>query len=99
MPGTASSGNLVTVGIRNAEAVPTTYEIALLADGAAISRRSGIALQAGETWSDVLPLNGRLGLADRVEARLFREDAPDTVYRKVWLSRSAASKSLKKDQP
>jgi uncharacterized membrane protein len=97
VPNAASGGNVATVGISNQEKVATTYEIALFANGANVSRRSGIALQPGETWSDVIPLNGQLGRADRVEAWLFKADAPENVYRKVWLSNAVKSPTHTKD--
>lgn len=95
--GRGSSENLATLGVRNAEDVTTTYEIALFADGTSISRRAAIVLQPGETWTDVFPLNGRLKLANRVEARLFRANDPDTTYRKVWLSNASAATGSSKD--
>jgi uncharacterized membrane protein len=98
VPNAPSGGNIVTVGIKNEEKVASTYSIALFADGANVSRRSGIALQPGESWSDVVPLNGPLVRAQRVEAWLFKDDQPDNVYRKVWLSDPVNSVTHSKEQ-
>ena len=89
VPDMASSGNLVTIGIRNEEQISTNFEVAIFADGAGVSRQSGIALAPGETWSNVVPLSGKMSRADRVEAWLFKAHAPNNVYRKVWLSNTS----------
>jgi uncharacterized membrane protein len=98
VPKGAPESNMVTIGIRNSEKVPTTYDIALFADGANVSRRSGITLQPGKSWLDDVALDTQLQHAERVQAWLFRSDAPYDVYRKVWISGPGKPAAAMKEQ-
>jgi uncharacterized membrane protein len=78
--------NVVTLGIKNAEKTPTSYDVGLVADGASIGRWPAIQLQAGESWTDDVDLRAAFQRGHQIQAWLYKSDDPGNVYRKVWLS-------------
>jgi uncharacterized membrane protein len=99
VPKGAVGGNIITVGVSNSEKAKTTYDVVLFADDATVARMPSVTLLPGESWSEDVFLNGQLARAARVQAWLFRSDAPHDVYRKVWLSNSVSSNTVTaKDQ-
>lgn len=81
----ASDGNPDTmrVGISSMEFTPTEYSLRVLLDGEVVQEWSTIQLQPGEKWETnaILPESS----TGKVEAVLYRLDAPNDIYRRVTL--------------
>src|SRR5208337_3559585 len=45
--------NVLTIGIKNSEGEPTTYEVEATSGGLIVGRWLGISLKPGETWTEV----------------------------------------------
>jgi len=82
-------GGAVTVGIRNAERAPASYDLELVIDNHIVSVRRGIDLKVGEKWLSEFAWPTRDGKAHAAEARLFKRGNESVVYRRVWLRREA----------
>ncbi|HEX8417477.1 MAG TPA: hypothetical protein VF641_07715, partial [Methylobacterium sp.] len=83
---TDSTTRLVTIGIRNAELVPTAYDVDVLADDAIVGRWPSILVPVGETRSSAMTLATTAKAPRRIEARLYRTADRGRVYRKVWVA-------------
>ncbi|MCK9915728.1 DUF1616 domain-containing protein [Microbacteriaceae bacterium K1510] len=82
-----TGGSAVTIGIRNAERAPASYDLELVMDNHLISVRRGIDLKVGEKWLSEFAWPVRDGKAHAAEARLFKRGQENVVYRRVWLRR------------
>lgn len=89
VPSTETNRSLVTVGLRNEEAVEGSYEIDLLVDGALTGRLPAVAVPVGETRTFQMALPHPSQQGARVEAWLYRNGNRSIVYRKVWVEVSA----------
>jgi hypothetical protein len=74
-----------TIGVRNAERAPGTYDLELLLDDRTVAVRRSIQLDVGETWQSDFSLPMPRATANVAEARLFRAGENHLVYRRVWL--------------
>jgi uncharacterized membrane protein len=77
------------LGIRNHESTPVTYKLRVVVDNKVVQEWSSITLDPGGEWKTRLTM-ADLGVSNRspkVEALLYRLDAPEVVYRHVSLSR------------
>lgn len=85
----ANSQNEVRLGVKNMESAAMEYRLVVNVDGRVVKVWPAIALNQNSTWQATLalPQSGHTGTA-KVEANLYREDAPKTIYRHVllWLS-------------
>ena len=81
LPDEADAGAL-RVGIESQEFTRTHYRLALLIDGQLWQRWPALELATGEKWETDLSL---LSPAGQVEARLYRADQPEVLYRHVTL--------------
>jgi Protein of unknown function (DUF1616) len=82
----AGDGNpqAVRLGMSSQELTPTTYRLQLNVDGQVVREYSPITLVPGDEWEDVVELTSESSI---VEALLYRLEAPEIVYRQVWLRR------------
>ena len=76
--------NVLTIGIRNSEGEPTTYEVEATSGGLSAGRWLGISLKPGETWTEVFSTAFKPNDIQRVEAWLFKNNDHRSVYRRVW---------------
>jgi uncharacterized membrane protein len=86
--GGANSKNTVSLGVNNMESTTMEYRLAVNVDGKVVKEWPSIDLNPNEKWEATLslPQTGHAGNA-RIEADLYRADAPTTIYRHVvlWL--------------
>jgi uncharacterized membrane protein len=86
--GSDNTKNAVSLGVSNMEATAMEYTLTVNLDGKVVEEWPSIDLNPNGKWEAtlVLPQTGRAG-AVRVEADLYRVDAPTTIYRHVvlWL--------------
>jgi uncharacterized membrane protein len=75
----------VTVGMKNVEHRPMSYDIELMLDDQMIGAWRNIALRESETWSKTIDLPGP-SRRQRLEAWLFKSGDHQKVYRRVWLA-------------
>jgi uncharacterized membrane protein len=75
-----------TIGVRNAERAPSSYDLEVTLDGRIVTVRRSIALRVGESWLLDIALPMRDGAMHTVEARLFKNDNDRLVYRRAWLT-------------
>ena len=86
--GGANAENAVRLGVSNMEATTMEYTLTVNVGGKVIKEWPSVGLEPNGKWEAtlVLPPTGHAG-AVRVEADLYRADAPTTIYRHVvlWL--------------
>ena len=76
----------VSIGVHSFEATSVTYRIVMTANGSQVNTWSSIALAPQEKWDQSVSIKpGATGNID-IEARLYRADRPETVYRNVHLT-------------
>lgn len=83
------NGTAVTVGIRNAERAPSSYDLEVVVDNHLVAARRGIDLNVGEKWLSEFVWPVADGKAHAAEARLFKRGEDGVVYRRVWLHTDA----------
>lgn len=80
------SKNIVHLGVSNMESKAMQYRLAVDEDGKVIKEWLSINLNPNEKWEVTLVLPRSEHTATmRVEAMLYRSDAPNTIYRRVYL--------------
>lgn len=81
---TAPNSDTVKVGLHNNERASIKYRVALEVDGKAVQEWASIELASGQRWETTaqLPTDNK----GRVEAVVYRLDAPQTLYRRVGLA-------------
>jgi uncharacterized membrane protein len=93
---TMQAGNscAVRLGIRSFESTAVTYRITMTTNGAQVATWPSIRLASGEEWDRSVPIILPTG-ADNVsvEARLYRLDKPQVVYRQAGLTLHAGERS------
>ena len=86
--GASNAKNAVRLGMSNMESKAMKYRLAVNMDGKVVKEWPSIDLNPNEKWEAilVLPQTGHAGAA-RVEAMLYRANAPTKLYRDVvlWL--------------
>jgi hypothetical protein len=90
----AAEGRSVQIGLANMESAPTGYRLELRVAGQRLQMWEQLELGPGATWSTTASLPEQ-GWA---EAILYRQDAPDAIYRRVLLQ-SASSAEGKAPSP
>jgi hypothetical protein len=80
------SNTAVTVGIRTTDQA-AQYRLELVQGSRTLEQWAPIALQPGQTWVRDVDV-ARADPGQPVEARLYRVEAPEDVYRiaRVWLA-------------
>ncbi len=76
---------LITLGLKNAETAPSTYDVEVSIDGSLAHIWRSIPLAVGETWRAEFTLPAPPHDARGVEAWLFKDGNHNLVYRRVWL--------------
>ncbi|HEU5088310.1 MAG TPA: hypothetical protein VFT99_12725, partial [Roseiflexaceae bacterium] len=77
----------VRLGIRNDEPAALTYRLQLRQGEQVLQEWPAIELSPGQEWQATVPIVNMASSSAPVEARLFRSNAPDQVYRqtRLWL--------------
>lgn len=89
----ASTADAISIGVRNEEGVPVTYRLVVRQGEATIQDRDAILIEPAQSWSLTVPLPlETLGAELPIEARLYRTDQPNSVYRSVtlWLAETGS---------
>jgi uncharacterized membrane protein len=81
----SAGGGALTVGIRNVERTPSSYDLEVVLDGRVVTIRRSIDLRVRESWVADFALPIWDGEARIAEARLFKNGNDRLVYRRVWL--------------
>jgi len=76
--------NMINLGVKNDEPDPTLYKLRLVDGDNVLQEWSPLKLNPSEQWEIKLTVPTNSG--HRIEALLYRLDAPDQVYRHVSLS-------------
>ena len=76
----------VTVGIQNLEANTKTYQVIVSMNGAPVSVWQSVPLTPKKTWERLVPIYITGNTNAYIEARLYKVDEPDTVYREVHMT-------------
>lgn len=86
--GGSNPWNTVQLGVNNMELTAMEYRLAVSVDGKVVKEWPTIDLNSHEQWEAtfLVPQTGYVGTA-KIEADLYRADAPTTLYRHVvlWL--------------
>lgn len=77
----------INLGVRNREGAGQSFVIELHTDSQMLARWAGVHLDPDETWTKAVPWSMATPTAGRLEARLYKAEAPAMLYRRVWLSR------------
>jgi hypothetical protein len=85
LPAQEDPQGMLDVGIRNAEPTPMLYNLQVQLEGQLWVEQSRIDLQPGQVWGSRLTLPAELPSGAPIEARLYRLDDPQVVYRRVLL--------------
>jgi uncharacterized membrane protein len=77
---------VVSIGMHSFEATSVTYRVVMTINGSQVSTWSSIALAPQEKWGQSISI--KPGASDNlyIEARLYRADKPEAVYRNVHLT-------------
>jgi hypothetical protein len=73
------------LGVQSAELAPVSYRIELAEGTAPGQEVTRLVLAPGESWEATLDIPPDLADSGWIEARLYRQDAPEVIYRKVTL--------------
>lgn len=76
----------VSVGIQSFETTSTTFNVALTVNNAPANSWSAIVLEPQQKWTQLVTVTPGPTSSISVEARLYREGQPSTVYRDVHLT-------------
>ena len=79
--------NQVRVGVDSQEFTPTSYNLQVLSNGRLLQQWTDVAVEPGNTWQTSIGITTTAPLTDTIEARLYRSDQPNQVYRDVSLVR------------
>ncbi len=77
----SAESRTVQLGVRNSESAPTGYRLELRVAGQRVEQWEQLRLAPGESWET----RATLPEAGWAEAVLYREDAPEAVYRRTLL--------------
>lgn len=62
------------------------YSFRLTLDGEPVDQREGVAVENLKTWTTDIRVALMPGEKRKLEAWLVRDDMPDSIYRRVWVS-------------
>jgi hypothetical protein len=95
---TAQSG--VQLGVHTEAAQPMEYRITLSVNGVPLREWDSILLGSTDTWEAAIAVpSAAPGSAVKVEAALYREDQPNTVFRHVSITFSSSGVPLPSPSP
>jgi len=84
VPNSPDDESLLTIGLKNFEKVPASYDIEITIDGEVVDLWRSISLQPEELWTRDMSVPSAAQPIRRVEAWLFKDSNRNLVYRKVW---------------
>lgn len=84
---TRAATDTIQLGVRSFEATTTSYRVELRIGERVIGEWTSVELQPDEEWTVQVNLPKAEADVEIVEALLYREDIPGTVYRRVFLWR------------
>jgi hypothetical protein len=82
-PNTGGSTSNIRLSIRSAELTPQSYRLVLTASGVKVAEWSDVTLSPGQIWETTAVMAERPTADTHFEARLYRNEEPGTVYRRV----------------
>jgi uncharacterized membrane protein len=82
---TPQVGGSVTIGFKNAEEQPSSYDVEVMLDDKVVAVWRSIPLQTGHSWTTELAIPLGHSGAKRAEAWLFKNGDRGLIYRRVWL--------------
>jgi hypothetical protein len=74
------------LGLDSREFDTTRYNLEVLDNGRLVQGWSDVELKPGGSWQHSIELSAAPEISSTIEARLYRSDQPDQVYRRVALS-------------
>ena len=83
----------VRVGVQSFEAISVTYRITMAVNGVQINTWPSVVLAPQEKWDQLVPIPPRSTSSVYVEAKLYKLDKPETVYRDVHLTLNSSGGS------
>jgi hypothetical protein len=85
VPASNSSLTPLKIGVSSQEFTPQSYNLQLSVDAQVVKEWQGINLNPGAKWETQADLTGDLSQVKVIEARLYRVDEPNIIYRwVVW---------------
>jgi len=91
VPNEAKGRNVFTVGLKNEEKVPATYDVEVMVDGRMVQAWRSILVPAGQQYSADAAVPLEPTRVQRVEAWLFKGGNDRLVYRKAWAATPASA--------
>lgn len=87
-PAQASHSCAVRIGVQSFETGTVTYDIQVTSNGVQVSSWPSITLAAQQQWEHMVNISTTSGggSSQLVDARLYRRDQPDTIYREVHVT-------------
>jgi uncharacterized membrane protein len=85
LPSTAARGCAVQIGVRSFETAPLTYRLEVTSNGQELASWPSITLSAQQEWVRQLPVSPIPAGNPVVDAQLYRQDQPGTIYREVHI--------------
>jgi uncharacterized membrane protein len=79
---------VVQLGVHSFERTSIKYFVAVSMNGTQINPKSFISLAPGQEWEKSVPIALKIGNGVLIQARLYRLDRPNTVYRTASLALS-----------
>lgn len=76
----------VSVGVQSFETTSVTYRIVMTINGSQVNTWSSIVLSPQEEWIQAVSIKPGAAQNTYIEARLYRADKPEIVYRNVHLT-------------
>jgi uncharacterized membrane protein len=91
LPANENAHDAVRLGVSSNEFAATSYRLQVKVNDAILREWPVIELAPGEQWEATVVLPAAQAQDERVEALLYRSDAPDTVYRRglLWLGQAS----------
>lgn len=86
LPVAGAARDRVRLGVSNMESVQMTYRLELAIGNTTIDEWQIIRLEPGERWETTVALPSVLPDTAMIDAKLYRLDAPEEVYRAVALA-------------
>ncbi|CAG0927117.1 hypothetical protein TFLX_00362 [Thermoflexales bacterium] len=78
-----NGSNQLRVGVDSKEFDITRYNVQLFDNGRLLERWPDLELEPGGSWQTAIELAATPAVTSTIEARLYRSDAPEQVYRRV----------------
>lgn len=83
----------VLIGVHSFESTPVTYRVVMTINGSQVTTWPSVVLPPQAEWDRSVPINPEATNDMYIEARLYRADIPNNVYRNVHLTLHLLSNS------